>query len=311
MYFISLKRSAFNLPLVLAMVVVMIFAVGCEKESEDIPTGPPTTVEGLVNEGWENYGLGNYSDALTNFADAANAEAENLEAYLGMGYTYAQLNELNRSLQNFEIVGALSVVLVNIGTITQAEADILNNESAAGKILANLVALNYETAIEVYAEAVDMGIVDGFDHRRIPSLDETGFMLLGAEAYFGNEQYAECMFIIDDLSPGFTSGPTIDIVEENGVAIGAGDLYEDTDATGIANLTLANSNLIYPEAVVDPNHGDTVCTIMEFDQSGNTVTFKANPSPALGDTYDVRYYYATDFGEFILALRNSLDTLGQ
>ncbi len=231
-----------------ALIFAFIGFPGCEKESEDIPTGPATTVEGLVEDGWAMYVQGSFQEAVTCFNNAANAEAQNLEAYLGMGYAFAQLNELTRSLQNFDNVIGLCPVLIETGEISEEDANKLRAESYAGMASAYLADREYTNAIENANTVLEMD--ENFEHRWIEGFDDTQVTLIKAEAYFGGNYFADCMFLLDEITGNFIAqSAQVRDTTENIMVI----QQQDTWTEGISMLELSLENLIYPSVIYDLN----------------------------------------------------------
>ncbi|MDP8205058.1 MAG: hypothetical protein P9L92_00200 [Candidatus Electryonea clarkiae] len=309
MYKYISKKNIITL-LTMMLFLTVVFIPGCETSSDDIPTGAPVTVEGLVEDGWSNYEEGNFQEAVTCFIEATNADAKNLEAYLGMGYAFAQRGELIRALQNFDNVIALSSVLEGAdpddGGISSSQANDLRAESNAGRAIAYLADGEFENAIDFADEALVLD--NAFQHRWIADFDVTKLKLVKAEAYFGSGDYANCMYVLDDISGNFISGST-QIQEASDTVVVT--LHQDTWNTGIAELELTNFNLIVPEVVVisgDDAH-ENMFDVVSFESTGNTLQFKANPIPQNGDTYVIEYKYASNFGEFLIELRVKIDAL--
>lgn len=286
----------------LSLLLLLLLLAGCATESEDIPTGPAITVDRLISDGWTAYAQGEYDQALTNFSDAANAEANNLEAYLGMGYTFAQQREFSRAIQNLGNVIALGAVLVADEFITPEYYTTLKVEASAGKAATYLGDRAYDDAV-AWADSVIEEDPE-FAHRWIDDFGILEVKRIQAEAYYGAEEYAECMFVVDELTGSFISGSTQIVNTTETIAV---TILADTPASGVAELHLSTPNLIYPSSVTDA--GGVSCEVVSYETGGSTITFRANPVPVFGDQYDVQYLYATDFGEFLIELRDALDSL--
>jgi hypothetical protein len=293
--------------LIFILGIGVLFA-GCgDDESDDVPTGPPVKVSSLIEEGWEAFNNGMIDEALVSFTDAANAEASNLEAYLGMGYAFSENNELERAHQSFGNVIALSAVLLSSGEVTQETVDTLLAETYAGKAVAYLAGGDFTDAV-TYG---DMSIaiwtaMSNPGHRWIEGFDLTDIKLVVANAHYNGNAFNEAMLIVDDLTSNVFIASAAHIFQATETL--NPDLLETTWQTGIAQLNLVDHNyLIHPASVVDA--GGLACVIETFDMAGAMIEFMANPIPEETDQYTVDYYYADDFGEFLIELRNKIDEL--
>jgi len=257
-------------------------------------------------QGWEAFNSGDTDSALENFNAVANADASNMEAYLGLGYTYGERNEIERAHQSFGNVISLSVVLLASGDITQAEVDTLLAETYAGKSAVSL-------AGEDFSEAVTSGLIaDSIwtdlgnpGHRWIDGKDLTDLRIIMADAYYNNQDFNQSRLIVEQIDSNFLT-TAIDIF--NATEELPPTMLEDTGHTGIAQLILLDHNyLIHPVSIV--SDANSVCTVDSFEMAGTSVNFKANPIPESSDVYTIVYYYSDDFGLFLIELRTKIDEL--
>ncbi len=282
----------------------VLFA-GCgDDESDDIPSGPAETVESLVIDGWMAFNDGEIDAALDFFTNAANAEATNLEAYLGLGYSFSETNELERAHQSFGNVIALSAVLILSGDITQLEADTLLAEAYAGKATAYLAGGFYDDAVSSGDLAIATWTAQSDPgHRWIDGFDLTDLKLIVADAHYNASRFNQAMLIVDELDDNSFITNAVHIFSDTEVLIP--DLLETTWQTGIAQLVLVdNGYLIHPISVLDAVGGS--CTIESFDMAGDMIEFMANPIPTATDSFSVNYYYSDDFGQFLIELRDKI-----
>lgn len=241
MQFAVNRHSAYRVPGVL-LAVAVLFAIGCDRFSDDIPTGPPIDTDGLVVQGWNQFNNGQYQDAVDSFNEASHVDAKSLEAYLGMGYAFAQLGELGRATQNFNNVLGLTQVLIDEGSITVDQAKQLRAEAHVGHASVELADRDWDDAI-AYTDSA-LTLETDFQHRKIATLNAFQVKLLKAEACFGKTDYATCMDILDAIAPGGFIAGSAQVTESTDTLVVT--LLEDTWATGIAEIELPNPNLIKP-----------------------------------------------------------------
>lgn len=296
-----------NVSLLLAALLVFgLSVVGCDRnavKSEDFT--PTETVDYMIQQGWENLNSGHPDVAVDYFTNAANASATSLEAYLGLGYAYALMNQPNLAQNNFGNVIALGAVLA----ADYPPGHAIYAETYAGMAAAFLASGDYSDAVS-YAqlgEAIwESKPVSDQVHRHIPNFGLTDLRLIEAEGEYGAEEYAKALMIIDQVTGNFIA-TTTSIVEVTGERK-AVTLKQTTAFDGIAAVTLNHSNLIYPQSV---SIDGLEYAVVNYVTAGSTIDFQGTPIPATGDSVDVDYLYATDFGLFLIAMRDKLDELTQ
>jgi len=289
------------------LITALVVVVGCSTESDDIPTGPAVTVERLIEMGWDYLNAGETDDALATFQEAANAQASNLEAYLGLGYAFAQAQEPTSAQRNLGNVLSLGEVLLAIGDLDPLVADTLFAEACAGRSSIALSTQDFDMAIEE-AQNAQMYWADFANpmHRRLDEFTYNMVMEVETRAWYGLEEYGEVMVLLDVLSGGtfidelIADGTIVYVLGED-VEV---SLLEETEQSGVAELELANLNLIYPASVTKDG---VEYSVVSYDITGNEVQFQANPIPVAGDVYTIDCYYAVEFGQFLIALQNELN----
>ncbi len=304
-----------NTVLLALLMLAGLVLIGCEKESDDIPSGPAITVDRLIEEGWQHYNDNETSEAITSFSDAANADATSLEAYLGMGYAFAANAELNRALQNFGNVITLADILYEDPANSYANS--LRAEAYAGMATSYLAGhefsvdnlddaiANAEAAIAIWSEHETQ------EHRWIEGMGIADMKFTIAEAHYVAERYHLCMYMVDELSQDLAGTSFVENAQHISATTEVVDvaLLEDTWSTGQAELYVSETNLIDPYQVLDGD--DHECQVMAFESAGSMVLFRANPVPTMDDSYTVNYYYADAYGAFLIEMRNKLDELKQ
>ncbi len=287
---------------VLIMLVLLLAFTGCDNESDDIPEGPPVTVDGLISEGWSSYNSGDFEDAISIFSEAANADAKNLEAYLGMGYAFTQQNELVNAYNNLSNVINLSTVMVEELLITASDSVTLCAEAYAGMAATELATGDYENAV-LYAQTC-LEYDPSFNHRWVGTYNAMQIKVVMAEAYYADDLFSSAMFIVDEITGSFISGSTTLQTDLDTVEV---VLEEETWLTGVATLHSTNTNLVYPVSVSTTTGEE--CEIMDFVPGDNEISFRCAPIPTQGQQFTIEYMYATNFGAFLIELRDAIEGL--
>lgn len=78
------------------IVLIIIFG-SCKKEE---PTSEEIANEAL-SQGWEKFETGDYNAALANFEEAVNNNSNLIDAYSGLGWTNAKLDEMEEAEELF------------------------------------------------------------------------------------------------------------------------------------------------------------------------------------------------------------------
>lgn len=291
--------------LLLVMVVFLLGALltGCGED--DYEPGPPVTIDYLITQGWEALNGGDLDGAVTAFNQAKAADASSLEAYLGLGYAFAAQNDAVNAQSSFGNVLALAPVL----DLTPAYRDTALAETYAGLAAAYLANDEYEEAVEmaIAGEALWGSWGTMQQHRfLVPTYNLTDLTVVKAEAYYLLESYDMVVSVLNSLDNTFVSGSTIimEVADEDAPVI----QLETTRADGIAEIDLANSNLI---RVDDVALNGRSYEIIDYQIGESTVEFRGVPVPLNGDTASVDYLYTTDFGLFLSELRDKLGELKQ
>ncbi len=295
-----------NMSLLLAALLVFGFSVvGCERNAVSKDDFTPTeTIDFMLQQGWENLKAGDPEAAVDRFTAAANANATTLEAYLGLGYAYALMNQPSVAQNNFGNVLALGPVLGN----EYPPDHPIYAETYAGMSAAFLAAGEYEDAVTnaKLGEAIWEKKPASQQVHRFLDFDLTDLRLIEAEAQYGAENYYETMLILDQVTGNFISSTSsiVQITAERDAVT----VLQTTATDGIANVTLSHGNLIYPQSAAI-NSLDYA--IVDFTVAGSGIQIQGTPIPARGDSVDVDYLYATDYGLFLSAMRDKLDELSQ
>ncbi|GBE31080.1 hypothetical protein BMS3Bbin04_02122 [bacterium BMS3Bbin04] len=257
--------------------------------------------------GWEYLNDGEFNDALFMFQEAANADASNLEAYLGLGYAYARSQEPISAQRNLSNVISLGQVMLESNDLDEALADTLFAESYAGQASVALSTQDFESAVD-YAQQAQAYWASFGDpkHRWLPDFTSERVMLLEAQAWYGLGEYGETLMLLDGMEdglfiPDLIASNHLEELENDTLIV---TLLQETELTGVAQLDLEHTNLVYPMSVMT---GDIGCSIVDYDVAGDNVQFMGNPIPTLGDEYVVSYYYTDDYGQFLIQIQEKLN----
>jgi tetratricopeptide (TPR) repeat protein len=154
--------------------------------------GPGDTAASLTEDGWERYEAGDYAGAVGKFNAAIDLDANYKDAYNGLGWSHAKLDELDDALTNFNLC------------ISKGDT---RPDPLAGKapVLRDLDPPQFQNAIDaaVAALAKDSDFV--FEHYE--DFDWHDLRLIKAQCYFALNMYSQAVVEIVALG-GSIDDPT-------------------------------------------------------------------------------------------------------
>jgi tetratricopeptide (TPR) repeat protein len=165
---------------------VLLLCAGCGGGGD---SGPSESASSRTVEGWTLFESGDYEAAVEKFNRAASLDVSYAEAYDGLGWTYARLDSLSRSLDNF-----------GRAVRTSTHGDILT-DSYAGS---SPVYRDLETRPQHFdSAAVYAGNALALERRYVFEHDQTfdwhDLHLIMAQSYFGLTDYASANAQVDSL----------------------------------------------------------------------------------------------------------------
>lgn len=166
----------------LAVFISAMLLGGCV---DGIALPPADAYHITAAEGWLQFELGHYDNAIGFFDEASEMEPMLSQAYLGLGWCYAMLDQMEASLSNIEL------------TIVR---DPESPDGHAARAFVYLARDEYETAAEAASEAVSLG-GEEYVFSQIPEVRTENLRLLMAESYYAVGQYADAQAQVDILKP--------------------------------------------------------------------------------------------------------------
>jgi len=185
--------------LVLSIIFVMI--MGCSDDGGSSGLSD----EEILALGWENFGLGNYTDAIDNFNELIENEAYLPEAYSGLGWSYSRFGQLQNSVTNF-----------NNGLDNEPTDDV-GNDIHAGLSFVQEALGNYTDAL---TSTDEVGTAWQFEHDSQLSFND--IILLRAICYYALADFSNSLIEVQILDPEFEA----DVGTEEGRAALAAKIEE-------------------------------------------------------------------------------------
>ena len=171
--------------LITSAVVTAIFC-GCITGPDDVIVLPPVDAYYTkVAEGWLEFESGHYGNAITAFSEASEIDPMLSEAYLGLGWCYAMLDQMEDSLSTFDLA------------ITREPE---SPHGYAAEAFVYLARSEYEAAIEAANKAISLG-GEGYVFGQLPDVRTRNLRLLMAESYYATGQYEDSRRQVDILRP--------------------------------------------------------------------------------------------------------------
>lgn len=190
-----------TLKYILTFSLIFILFSGCS----DNGNGSGLSDEEILDLAWENFGLGNYQEAIDGFFELIDKEVYIAEAYSGLGWSYSRFGQLLNSAANF-----------GNGFLNEPTADILDDLYAGLSFV--------KEALEEYSDALTNSaeVNNGwqFDHDTELSFDD--LVLLRAICYYALADFANSLLEVQILVPDFVC----DVETEEGRAALAAKIEE-------------------------------------------------------------------------------------
>ncbi len=166
--------------------MLLAIASGCVNGPDDVVTLPPADeYHTEVAAGWLEFGAGRHEDAITAFDRAVEIDSALPEAYVGLGWSYAMLDQLDIALSNLDLAIA---------------GDSESPDGYAAKAFVHLARGEYESAIESAVEAIDSGGED-YVFSQLPDVQTRNLRLVMAESHYAIGQYSDAQAQMDILNP--------------------------------------------------------------------------------------------------------------
>ncbi len=216
---------------VLSLTLLGSFFVGCESESDDIPTSWES-IESLMADGWAAYAANDFQSAYDSFLKANKRNAFYLPAYNGLGWCAVRMTDFSDAENQFSFIITLAD--------PQAQAELLA-DTYAGRCLNATVERFYEeiygdksgSELEEYARSA-IGFAQvvfdllGENYAPVdhdPGFGSAGLHLLNAQNYYYLQEFwnaeSELSYVdvnfVDSLSTALGStveGETIQLTQQ-------------------------------------------------------------------------------------------------
>ena len=170
----------------LVSVAATLFVSGCVTGPDDIIVLPPVDIYELrVDDAWIEFEAGHYENAIAAFSEAAEIDPARLDAYLGLGWCYAMIDEMGLSLSNLE-----TTIMREPGS----------PDGYAAKAFVYLAQNKYEAAVIEADRAILLG-GEEYVFDQIPDVRIRNLRLLVAEGSYAMGKYGDAQVQIDILEP--------------------------------------------------------------------------------------------------------------
>lgn len=296
----------------LVLISAMLSIWGCERSSDDIPTGVPMDIENLIDSGWDYFEAGNYSAAIDDFGEASSRDALEAEAYLGLGWSYLRDGQFNLAISSVYSVS----LPINLGIITDPSVIAMyNSESYAclAGAYGGLYAADIPTYAPLVVQYVDMtlDIDPGFEFTHDSAVDRQALLVAKADAQYALTEFADAFYTISGVDASLMNNTAIvQNIQDQSILVQT--LFDSTSIMGYARLTVPSAQFIDIYRITDDADTNSVGDFIEYSiggysTGGNQVTFYGTPVPETGDYFLVSYYNAVDYVSFLIGLRTLID----
>jgi|GEM_PF-2810255 len=268
---------------------VLLVMTSCDDDSKpDYLSEPAPNVENLLQSGWESYTNGDYSTAYDDFTQASERDASVPQIYLGLGYASLQMGELEQAVSNFQKTIAYAI-------FDPENADMLMNSSNAGLAVTYLAMKEYENSVDAATTVINSA--PNFEFQFDNSMTIADIYLVRALGSFHMKDFEQSYYdvLAVDSNADFSSVVSEETATDATVISNTRDL-----ANGTAQFELQGKKLVTVQSVeLTLNSTTRTYEVLNFVQGGSTTTIFGNPLPVSGQTLDVSYVNAPDYGEFL------------
>lgn len=177
-------KSTKSFHITLLVLFLISILAGCEDTIVNV-SNPSEEAITLTAQGWIAFEQKDYPRALSLFHTATGKNPLYADAYNGLGWTYARVDSLQKSIQYFDI--ALGIYFNFI-------------DAYAGRSFVSLALGKYQDAITAVGKVQDLGI-PFYVFRHDPNISINDLLLVKAQSYFLLRNYTAAQELIDRLDP--------------------------------------------------------------------------------------------------------------
>ncbi len=178
-----------KLILLVFLTLPLILTVGCSSSDDPQPPPEPPSDAEVLAAGWTAFESGDYAEAEAKFNELLGRDALKAEAFDGMGWTNARLNEANRSVGYF------------ISAFTNGADDLdIADQTNAGMAFARHGNEEFFLCLFYAAE-----VASDWEFAHDPDLDRDDVTLLEAMAHYAEGEFSDSLAKVQELDAGFTA----------------------------------------------------------------------------------------------------------
>jgi tetratricopeptide (TPR) repeat protein len=183
-------KSLFRLWLLIVSVVAIVFLSGCVTDPDDAITLPPIDASVSLYDlkvigAWVEFESENYDGSISMFREASDIDPLRQDAYLGLGWCYAMMDQMEDAIYNF-----------NVAIVKQSDSP----DGHASVAFVYLAQNRYEDAIPAAERAISLG-GEEYVFEWIIEVRTRNLRLLLAESYYALGRYADSQLQINILEP--------------------------------------------------------------------------------------------------------------
>jgi len=193
----TVKRSG----LLLGLIFVLALGPGCGSGGD---TAPAESASSRTIEGWTLFEAGDYEGAIEKFDRAIALDATYAEAYGGLGWSYARLDSLSTSLDNF------GKAIAGSGT----SAVLTDSYAGSSPVYRDLDTRpsHFDSAAVYASSALSLGGRYVFEHDS--DFDWHDLNLIMAQSYFALNDYTSANARVDSLGGNVQNPGSPSFVED-------------------------------------------------------------------------------------------------
>lgn len=310
-----MKRHTITTYAAVSILTLGIFFLGCEDQSENIPTSPQT-IEFFMTQGWASYAADDFIAARESFQEANQRNAFYLPAYNGLGWCSVRMTDFSDAAVQFSFITTAADPATQADLLADAYAGLCLSATIERSVLEISGEATQDELNELAQESIDMArmVFDLFpaddyapaDHD--PDFGSLTLHLFNAQNYFYLQEFGSCEAELTVVDTAFV---------DDQLAIYGTDVQNEVIADIMVVVDLDTLWFLYPANLGIHHYTDIVPpdTLWDLDYAvlyeENRIQILPGEVVELEEDLDfiVSYVYIDDFATYLFVLINQIENL--
>lgn len=310
-----MKRHTFIACAAISILALGIFFLGCEDQSENIPTSPET-IESFMAQGWAYYAADDFVSARESFQEANQRNVLYLPAYNGLGWCSVRMTDFSDAAVQFSFIITLADPATEADLLADAYAGLCLSATIERSVLEISGEATQDELNALAQESIDMAqvVFDLFpaddyapaDHD--PGFGSAALHLFNAQNYFYLQEFGNCEAELTVVDTAF--------VDDQLAIYGTAELNEVitnimvvVDLDTLWFLYPANLGIHHYTDIVPPDTLWSLDYSVMYDENRIQILPGEGVELQGGLDFIVSYVYIDDFATYLFELINQIENL--